>query len=151
MLDVRSQRLYDIGNAKGAIHVPYVKEKKRFVDGKMEIDSTPNEQWLDQVKQKIPNKEQKLIVVDLDGRTNAIDCLETLFEEGYENIVGLKGGFKTWFRTFDNKLRRRVFGEYAENYSSYDRLGSGDSGGIHASGAGFANQDRLSGDFWDNF
>jgi hypothetical protein len=39
-------------------------------------------------------------------------------------------------RTFDNKLGRRRFGEYAENYSH-----DGDSGGIHASGAGFEKMD----------
>lgn len=39
-------------------------------------------------------------------------------------------------RTFDNKLARRRFGEYAENYSH-----DGDSGGIHASGAGFEKMD----------
>ena len=51
----------------------------------------------------------------------------------------------------DFNLRRRNFGEYQENYSSGDQLGMGDSCGVHASGAGFENQDRLSGDFWDQF
>lgn len=41
-------------------------------------------------------------------------------------------------RTWDNKLQRRRFGEYEENYSH-----DGDSGGIHASGAGFEKMDPI--------
>merc|ERR1711879_892505 len=123
----------------------------RFVDGKMEIDTTINENWMEELKKAIPDKSAKIIVGDIDGRTHAMDCLMALDEEGYENMVGLKGGFKMWFKTFVFKLRRRVFGEYQENYSSGDQLGMGDSCGIHSSGAGFENQDRLSGEFWDSF
>jgi len=150
-LDIRSARLRDIGAVRDSVHVPWAFDKKRFVDGKMEIDTTINENWLEEFRKKVPNKETKIMVADMDGRTHAIDALETMYEDGYENIVGIKGGFKMWFRTFDYNLRRRVFGEYAENFSSYDRLGSGDSCGIHSSGAGFANQDRSAGDFWDSF
>lgn len=135
----------------GSVSVPWQVDTKRFVDGKMVIDSKDNDNWLDDLKKAIPSTEAKIMVCDMDGRTHAVDCLEVLFENGYENIVGLKGGFKAWFRTFDYKLRRRVFGEYAENYSANDRLGSGDSCGVHASGAGFENQDRMSGEFWDSF
>lgn len=39
-------------------------------------------------------------------------------------------------RVFDHKLGRRRYGEYAENY-----MHDGDSGGIHASGAGFEKVD----------
>ena len=52
------------------------------------------------------------------------------------NIAGLKGGYYAWFRVFDNKLNRRNLGEYQE-----EMLGAGDSGGIHASGAGFERSD----------
>lgn len=38
--------------------------------------------------------------------------------------------------TWDNKLQRRRYGEYAENYSH-----DGDSCGIHSSGAGFEKMD----------
>jgi hypothetical protein len=44
----------------------------------------------------------------------------------------------TLCRTWDNKLQRRRFGEYEENYSH-----DGDSGGIHASGAGFEKMDPI--------
>lgn len=41
-------------------------------------------------------------------------------------------------RTFDNKLARRRFGEYQEDYGH-----GGDSAGIHGSGAGFEKMDGL--------
>ncbi len=46
---------------------------------------------------------------------------------------------QAWFRTWDNKLNRRRYGEYAEDYA-----GEGsDSCGIHASGAGFDKVDKI--------
>lgn len=47
-----------------------------------------------------------------------------------------QGGYYAWFRVFDNKLKRRVTGEYAEQYTH-----DGDSAGIHSSGAGFPRMD----------
>lgn len=41
-------------------------------------------------------------------------------------------------RKFDNKLGRRRFGEYQENY-----IHDGDSTGIHGSGAGFERVDAI--------
>lgn len=49
-----------------------------------------------------------------------------------------KGGYNAWYNVFDNKLKRRVYGEYAETYNH-----DGDSCGIHASGAGFARVDAI--------
>jgi hypothetical protein len=50
----------------------------------------------------------------------------------------LRSPFRNLCRTWDNKLGRRRFGEYEENYSH-----DGDSGGIHASGAGFEKMDKI--------
>lgn len=50
----------------------------------------------------------------------------------------LKGGYNAWYNVFDNKLKRRVYGEYAETY-----MHDGDSCGIHASGAGFDKVDKI--------
>lgn len=50
----------------------------------------------------------------------------------------VQGGYNAWFRVFDNKLNRRRWGEYAENYTH-----GADSCGIHASGAGFERSDRI--------
>ena len=41
-------------------------------------------------------------------------------------------------RKFDNKLARRRWGEYQEEYSH-----GGDSAGIHGSGAGFSRVDAI--------
>eukprot|EP00191_Tetraselmis_sp_GSL018_P009519 CAMPEP_0177603174 /NCGR_PEP_ID=MMETSP0419_2-20121207/15346_1 /TAXON_ID=582737 /ORGANISM="Tetraselmis sp., Strain GSL018" /LENGTH=211 /DNA_ID=CAMNT_0019096877 /DNA_START=129 /DNA_END=764 /DNA_ORIENTATION=- len=111
-LDIRSSLNRDsVGHVKGSVHVPWTIEKKRFVDGQMVVDTEDNPKFLAELRKKIPDKNTHIMVADIDGKTNAIDCLETMFDEGYENIVGIKGGFKAWFRTFDNKLRRRVFGQ----------------------------------------
>ena len=152
-LDVRSDREKDFGAIKNSIHVPYTKDKKEFLPEGMKITKTrlDKEAWLKAVNSKVPKKDTKLIVHDMIGKTYGLECLELLFDNGYENIVGLRGGFKPWFKTFDFNLRRRNFGEYQENYAGHDQLAAGDSCGIHASGAGFQNQDRLSGDFWDQF
>ncbi|KIY96928.1 hypothetical protein MNEG_11036 [Monoraphidium neglectum] len=48
------------------------------------------------------------------------------------------GGYNAWYNVFDNKLKRRVYGEYAETY-----IHGGDSCGIHASGAGFDKVDAI--------
>jgi hypothetical protein len=49
-----------------------------------------------------------------------------------------QGGYYAWFRVFDNNLRRRRTGEYAEQYTH-----DGDSCGIHSSGAGFERVDTV--------
>ncbi len=53
-------------------------------------------------------------------------------------FYAVQGGYNAWFRVFDNKLNRRRWGEYAENYTH-----GADSCGIHASGAGFERSDRI--------
>jgi hypothetical protein len=35
-------------------------------------------------------KEAKLLVMDFDGHTCALEALEMLYDEGYENIVGIQ-------------------------------------------------------------
>jgi rhodanese-related sulfurtransferase len=109
-LDVRSDRERDFGAIKNSIHVPYTKDKKEFLEGGMKITKTrmDKEAWLKAVNSKILKKDTKLIVHDMIGKTYGLECLELLFENGYENIVGLKGGFKPWFKTFDFNLRRQV-------------------------------------------
>lgn len=37
-----------------------------------------------------------------------------LEEAGYTHLVGLKGGYYAWFKTFDNNLRRRRPDGYTE-------------------------------------
>lgn len=90
------------------------------------------------MKKRFPKDDAKILIGCSDGRTYSRMALEALDEAGYVNLAGLRGGYNAWFRVFDNKLNRRRFGEYAENYQH-----NGDSGGIHASGAGFARVDAI--------
>lgn len=51
-----------------------------------------------QVQKRFPSKEAKLIVACSNGRQYSIDALEALDEAGYTNLVGLRGGYTSWFR-----------------------------------------------------
>lgn len=141
MLDVRSDLEIDnIGKWKGAITVPFVFAKFRYdAEQKKKVaDKTPNDNFVAMVEKKIPNKETPLLVCCADGTQYSLDALEALDEAGYSCIVGMKGGYYAWFRIFDNNLRRRLSGEYSEQYTH-----DGDSCGIHSSGAGFARVDAI--------
>lgn len=131
------------GKVRDAICVPFLNAKKQFVDGETKVSTSPNADFLAAVQKKFPKKDVKLLVGDMKGEC-AIDALEMLDGVGYTNIVGLQGGYLAWMKTWDNKLLRRNLGEYQE-----DPYGEGGAScGIHASGAGFKNQDAASADFW---
>lgn len=131
----------------GSVCIPFKLAKKRFEDGQVKLTEEDNPYFLEDVEFEFPDKSSKLIVMDFDGHSCAMDALELLYEAGYEEIVGLQGGYKAWFKTWDNKLKRRNMGEYQEH-----SWGDGETScGIHASGAGFANQDAQSADFWKDF
>jgi hypothetical protein len=49
-----------------------------------------------------------------DGSTYSMDALVALDDAGYTNLVGLKGGYYRWTKTFDNNLRRRRGDGYTE-------------------------------------
>jgi rhodanese-related sulfurtransferase len=128
-----------------SICVPYKTSRRWFEDGKMQEEEEPNEDFLYDVEDQF-DKDAKIMVMDFDGQT-AIEALELLDDNGFTNIVGVQGGFKKWFKAWDTKLKRRNLGEYQEH-----SWGEGEcSTGIHASGAGFANQDAQSGDFWKSW
>lgn len=81
----------------------------------------------------------KIIVSCSDGRNRAIQALEALDEAGYVNIVGLRGGYNMWNRTWDAKMRRRNLpGDFKEEYQH-----GADGCGVHATGATFQNQDAF--------
>eukprot|EP01025_Chloroclados_australasicus_P061092 TRINITY_DN7959_c0_g1_i3.p1 TRINITY_DN7959_c0_g1~~TRINITY_DN7959_c0_g1_i3.p1 ORF type:complete len:222 (+),score=40.10 TRINITY_DN7959_c0_g1_i3:48-668(+) len=130
-----------------SVCIPYQNARRWFEDGQVQTELTDNPDFLAEVEDTFP-KDALLIVMDFDGQTCAMDALDQLFDAGYENIVGLQGGYRNWFRTWDNKLKRRVMGgEYSEHH-----WGEGETScGIHASGAGFENQDAASADFWSSF
>lgn len=140
-LDVRPEIELDAtGKVKGSINVPLINAKWRYdpEQKKKVVDKEDNAQFVAMVKKKIPNLETPIIVGCSDGKSYSLDALGELDEAGYENLVGLKGGFYAWYRVWDNNLRRRRNGEYAETYTH-----DGDTCGIHASGAGFERVDSV--------
>ncbi|GAB4816661.1 hypothetical protein N2152v2_003707 [Parachlorella kessleri] len=141
-LDVRSKLEYDeVGKVKGSVNIPLVNARRVYnaQERKKEVVKEDNPDFIAMVEKRFPNKDAaKLLVACSNGTAYSIDALEMLDEAGYVNIVGLKGGYNAWFRTFDNKLGRRRSGEYAENYTH-----DGDSCGIHSSGAGFDRVDAI--------
>lgn len=155
ILDIRTtaevNRFGAVPNARRAkeggttVNIPFKNSKTWFEDGEQKTETSDNPDFLDQVSDQF-DKDDKLLVLDFDGQA-AIDALETLYENGFEQIVGIQGGYKTWFKTWDNKLKRRNLGEYQEHSWGDGR----DSCGIHASGAGFENGDAQSKDFWSSF
>lgn len=60
-----------------------------------------------QLEAKFPDKETKFLVSCATGRTHSISALIALDEAGYENLVGLKGGYNAWIAMWDNNFRRR--------------------------------------------
>ncbi|GBF97959.1 hypothetical protein Rsub_10632 [Raphidocelis subcapitata] len=140
-LDVRSEfEIDESGKVKGSVNVPFVIIKRVFDPETRErvIKKDPNPDFIKTMEKKFPNKQAKLLVGCSNGRAYSVDVLEALDEAGYENLAWLKGGYNAWYNVFDNKLKRRVYGEYAEAYKH-----DGDSCGIHASGAGFARVDAI--------
>ncbi|KAI3428514.1 hypothetical protein D9Q98_007337 [Chlorella vulgaris] len=140
-LDVRPELERDaVGKAKGSINIPICNAKWVWnaEEGKKKMQKEDNELFIQQVEKRFPDKETYLIIGCSDGLTYSIDALEMLDEAGYYNLVGLRGGFNSWFRVFDNKGGRRRSGEYAESYNH-----DGDSCGIHSSGAGFDRVDAI--------
>ena len=51
-----------------------------------------------QVEKRFPDKEAKLMIACSNGTQYSISALEALDEAGYINLIGLKGGFRSWFR-----------------------------------------------------
>eukprot|EP01025_Chloroclados_australasicus_P038012 TRINITY_DN38904_c0_g1_i1.p1 TRINITY_DN38904_c0_g1~~TRINITY_DN38904_c0_g1_i1.p1 ORF type:complete len:250 (+),score=36.24 TRINITY_DN38904_c0_g1_i1:73-750(+) len=146
-LDVRPLLEADmIGRLRGSVQIPYKNAKKRWEDGQMKIDVSDNENFVEELLKKIPNKETKILVCDTNGKKYAIDVLQILEENEYYNTVGLKGGFFAWYRTWDNKLNRRVFQEYTTNDAA-----DGDAMGIHTTGVGFERMDNSGMEAWQMF
>merc|ERR1712031_110618 len=98
----------------------------------------------EQVKEKFPDKESKLLIVCSDGKQRAIQVLMLLDAEGYTNIVGLKGGFIGWNQVFTTKLERRGTNVRYETVYTAD----GDGMGIHSTGAGFSSVGSVDFETW---
>ena len=143
-LDVRPElELDETGKVRGCVNVGLFDSKRVWDSEKGEkiIVKKENPDFIKQVEKKIPDKETFIIVGCSDGTAYTMDALQLLDDAGYINLVGLKGGFYTWFRTWDTNLRRRRGDGYTE---AYDGEGS-DSCGVHATGAGFERADKIEG------
>lgn len=141
-LDVRpALELEEVGKVKGSVNIPLMHAQRKYSSEqhKKILQKQDNPDFVSQVEKKFPDKENtKLLVACSNGRRYSMDALMALDEAGYVNLVGLKGGYYAWNNKFDNKLGRRRFGEYQENY-----IHDGDSCGIHGSGAGFERVDAI--------
>lgn len=123
-------------------HIPIINAQYRYdseAGKKLMKNQEPNRAFLDQVQSKFPDKNTRIIISCSDGRNRAIQALEALDEAGYVNIVGLRGGYNMWNRTWDAKLRRRNLpGGFQEEWQH-----GADGCGVHATGASFQNQDAF--------
>jgi rhodanese-related sulfurtransferase len=127
--------------------VPLINAKSQYdseAGKKMMKNQTKNPDFITKVNQIFPDKKAKIIVACSDGRGRAIQALEALDAAGYSNIVGLRGGFNMWSRTWDAKMRRRNLpGVFQEEWQH-----GADGCGVHATGATFANQDAFQYEDW---
>eukprot|EP00955_Chlamydomonas_euryale_P092873 364743-Chlamydomonas_euryale.AAC.72 len=131
-LDVRTDlETEQSGKLRNCVHVPFRIAKKRWDSdqGKSVVTVSDNENFLRDVMQKIPDKSKAaLLVADADGRSGGMEALEVLDRAGYENLVGVVGGFRKFWRVWDAKLARRpARGAFRE-----DPWSNGSSQGIFA-------------------
>lgn len=141
-VDVRpALEVDEVGKFKGAVHVPFMNSKKVYnaETRQKDIIKSPNAEFISMIKKKFPKLDTPLLIGCSDGKAYSIDALMALDEAGYTNIVGLQGGYYRWFKVFDNNLRRRRGDGYTEAWESE----SGDSCGIHGTGAGFERMDKI--------
>lgn len=86
-LDVRTPEEYGAEHAEGAVNVPVMLSQ----DGKM----TPNDNFLSQVQQQFPGKDEQLVVGCKSGKRSAM-AIEKMQGEGYTNLINLQGGYDAW-------------------------------------------------------
>lgn len=140
-VDVRpALEIDEVGKWKRAINVPFFNSKRVYDAGenKKVVVKEANPQFVQQFQRKFPDKETPLIVGCSDGKSYTLDALEALDEAGYYNLVALKGGYYSFFRKWDNNLRRRRHDGYTEN-DNHEAAGCG----IHGTGAGFERMDKI--------
>ena len=152
ILDIRCQAEIDqIGNfprdsppTTAAAHLPGFPHPPTTATTRgwqeMMTNQESNKEFLDRVAKIFPDKaNDKNIVSCSDGRNRASQALEALDEAGFVIIVGLRGGYTMWNRTWDAKMRRRNLpGVFQEEWQH-----SADGCGVHATGASFQNQDAF--------
>jgi len=140
VLDVRSQMETDKdGIIPGSAFAPLINVKRMYdaATGGYTYAQTRNEDFMKQVRKRAGGPETKLLVLCDDGTDRAIQALEILDSEGYESIVGIKGGYQFWNAVWDPRGRRRRGQTQYATINDAD----GDASGIHAAGNGFKPMD----------
>ena len=99
----------DRGTKKGSVHIPMFRSKKVYdIEAEKEVlKQEVNPAWVEQVKARFPNPQSKIIAMCSNGCERTQQALAALESEGYCNVVGLKGGFNAWSKTFDYQMQRR--------------------------------------------
>jgi len=155
ILDIRSKAEIDqIGNFPRELpsdhlgpgrfyEVPLINADYRYnseAGKKMMTNMEANPDFMSEVRRIFPDPQTaRIIICCSDGRNRAIQALEALDAAGYVNIVGLRGGYNMWNRTWDAKMRRRNLpGVFQEEWQH-----GADGCGVHATGASFENQDAF--------
>jgi len=140
-VDVRpALECQEVGKCPLAVNIPLMNSQWKWnsESRKKELVKEDNEKFIEMFMKRFPKKDTKLLIGCSDGTSYCLDALDELDAEGYENLVGLKGGYYAWFRKFDNKLKRRRHDGYTENFTH-----DGDGCGIHGTGAGFERMDKI--------
>lgn len=133
-LDVRTDLEFDEGHVPYSVNIPIIVGSRRFdpESGERKFkNQKANPDFIKDVEKKFPDKAAKILIGCSDSRKRSIMALEALDEAGYQNIVGVKGGWLFWATIYDQKFRRRRGDGFIEDYSA-----DGDAAGIHGSGAG---------------
>eukprot|EP00746_Dinoflagellata_sp_MGD_P020493 gnl/MRDRNA2_/MRDRNA2_147763_c0_seq1.p1 gnl/MRDRNA2_/MRDRNA2_147763_c0~~gnl/MRDRNA2_/MRDRNA2_147763_c0_seq1.p1 ORF type:complete len:331 (-),score=56.87 gnl/MRDRNA2_/MRDRNA2_147763_c0_seq1:369-1361(-) len=109
-LDVRTSTEYDEGHIAKSVNIPIINSKRVFdseVGKRVYRNQAGNADFINTVRQMFPDKETKLLIACSDSRKRAMNALEALDEAGYKNIIGVKGGWLSWQRIYDQKFQRR--------------------------------------------
>ena len=151
IVDVRSKVEYEKdGNIIGSVNIPLINVKRTYNPSApdpmnaYDLVQTRNPDFLEQVLAKAKgDKSKKMMIVCSDGTDRALQALTLLDEQGFDSIVGIKGGMKMWSAVWDPRLRR-IRGQtvYSTVFNS-----AGDALGVFDTGAftdkGFREDDLL--------
>lgn len=136
-------------SACSCLQVPWVNCKWKYdpAANRKTIVKEDNKEFMQMIEKRFKDKETKFLVMCGNGKKYSFSALEALDEAGYHNLVLLKGGFTRWVQAWDSKMNRRVYTEYKEvAYSGEEQFDANSTScGIHASGAGFINENAEAG------
>lgn len=84
LLDVRDRLEYNfVGHPKGAVNIPW----------KDAPDWKPNPNFVDEVRQRIPNPETPILLICRSGQ-RSLDAAKALAQAGYRDLSNVEEGFE---------------------------------------------------------